>query len=81
VGIVTVSSGGFGGLNCLAQLRLVCLSLGGLPVPDALPVSRVGEAFDDAGRPIDPKLPARLDAFLDEFLWYARALSAPGRGG
>ena len=28
IGIVTVSSGGFGGLNCLAQLRLVCLAMG-----------------------------------------------------
>ena len=59
VGIVTVSSGGFGGLNCLAQLRLVCLAMGGVPIPVALPVSRVDEAFDEpvrlarseAGRP------------------------------
>jgi NAD(P)H-dependent FMN reductase len=28
IGILTVSSGGFGGLNCLAQLRLVCLAMG-----------------------------------------------------
>jgi NAD(P)H-dependent FMN reductase len=28
IGIVTVSSGGFGGLNCLAQLQLVCLAMG-----------------------------------------------------
>jgi len=28
IGIVTVSSGGIGGLNCLAQLQLVCLAMG-----------------------------------------------------
>ena len=28
IGIVTLSSGGFGGLNCLAQLRLICLAMG-----------------------------------------------------
>ena len=33
IGIVTVSAGGFGGINCLAQLRLVCLAMGEVPIP------------------------------------------------
>jgi NAD(P)H-dependent FMN reductase len=82
VGIVTVSSGGFGGLNCLAQLRLVCLALGGVPIPVTLPVSRVDEAFDERGAPSDPKLTARAGPFLDELVWYTRALARPpGREG
>ena len=40
VAIVTVSAGGFGGINCLAQLRLVTLGMGAFPIPAALPVSR-----------------------------------------
>jgi NAD(P)H-dependent FMN reductase len=75
VGIVTVSSGGFGGLNCLAQLRLVCLAMGGVPIPAALPVSRVEETFDEEGRLHDPKLAARIGPFLDELVWYAQALA------
>jgi NAD(P)H-dependent FMN reductase len=75
VGIVTVSSGGFGGLNCLAQLRLVCLALGGVPIPMALPVSRVDEAFDEGGGVRDPRLEARVGPFLDELVWYTRSLA------
>jgi NAD(P)H-dependent FMN reductase len=82
IGIVTVSSGGFGGLNCLAQLRLVCLAMGGLPIPDALPVSRVDEAFDERGNLRDPKLGARAEPFLGELVWYTHALSRqPVKGG
>ena len=75
IGIVTVSSGGFGGLNCLAQLRLVCLAMGGVPIPATLPVSRVDEAFDERGGLRDPKLAARLGPFLDELIWYTLALA------
>ena len=42
--IVTVSAGGFGGRNCLAQLRLVTLGMGDCPIPAALPVSRVQDS-------------------------------------
>jgi NAD(P)H-dependent FMN reductase len=75
IGIVTVSSGGFGGINCLAQLRLVCLAMGGIPIPLVFPVSRVEEAFDQAGSLRDPKLTARMGAFLDELIWYTQALA------
>jgi NAD(P)H-dependent FMN reductase len=68
IGIVTVSSGGFGGLSCLAQLRLVCLAMGGLPIPVSFPVSSVDAALDEAGQPLDPRLEARLGAFLDELI-------------
>jgi NAD(P)H-dependent FMN reductase len=74
IGIATVSSGGFGGLNCLAQLRMVCLAMGGIPIPAALPVSRVEEAFDERGDIRDQKLAARIGPFLDELVWYTEAL-------
>jgi NAD(P)H-dependent FMN reductase len=75
VGICTVSSGGFGGINCLAQLRLVCLAMGGVPIPVHLPISNVKEAFDNDGTLLTPKLDARASDFLAEFLWYAEALA------
>jgi NAD(P)H-dependent FMN reductase len=74
VGIITVSSGGFGGINCLAQLRLVCLALGGAPIPVALPVARVEETFDQEGGLRDAKLAGRMGPFLDELVWYTQAL-------
>jgi NAD(P)H-dependent FMN reductase len=79
IGIATVSSGGFGGLNCLAQLRLVCLAMGGVPIPVAFPVSRVDEAFHQPGGLRDAKLAARVDPFVDELIWYTRALSGSCR--
>jgi NAD(P)H-dependent FMN reductase len=88
IGIVTVSSGGFGGLNCLAQLRLVCLAMGGAPIPATLPISRVDEVFDEAGGLRDRKLSARAGPFLDEMIWFTAALArspeqilgVPGQG-
>jgi len=75
IGIATVSSGGFGGINCLAQLRLICLAMGGIPIPVALPVSRVEEAFDQERGLRDPKLGARTGLFLEELVWYTHALA------
>ncbi len=75
VGICTVSSGGFGGVNCLMQLRMTILALGGLPIPDAFPVSRVQELFDEEGQPKDAKWPVSLRHFIDELFFYAKALA------
>jgi NAD(P)H-dependent FMN reductase len=73
IGIVTVSAGGFGGLNCLAQLRLVTLGMGAFPIPAALPVSRVQESFDADGTPRDPTYEKRAQSFLNELLWFTEA--------
>jgi NAD(P)H-dependent FMN reductase len=75
IGIVTVSAGGFGGLNCLAQLRLVALGMGAVPIPENLSVSRVRESFRDDGTPADPAYERRARTFLDEVLWFAEAIS------
>lgn len=76
IAIVTVSAGGFGGLNCLAQLRLVILGMGAFPIPAALPVSRVQEAFDDDGNPQDAAYEQRAQDFIAEVLWFAEAIAA-----
>jgi NAD(P)H-dependent FMN reductase len=72
VGIATVSAGGFGGISCLAQLRLVLLAMGAAPIPASLPVSRVGQSFDDDG-PTDLAFAERADAFLAELRWWTEA--------
>src|SRR5258708_3524334 len=76
VGVCTVSSGGFGGMNCLMQLRLTILALGGLPIPDALPVSKVQELFDDKGQTTDGSWLVQLEHLIDELLFYAKALAS-----
>ncbi|NEO03458.1 MAG: NAD(P)H-dependent oxidoreductase, partial [Moorea sp. SIO3I7] len=74
IGICTVSSGRFGGLDCLAQLRLVCLALGALPIPDKLPVAHVKELFDDNGHLYDVRFKTRLESFMNELVWYTEAM-------
>jgi NAD(P)H-dependent FMN reductase len=74
IGICTVSSGGFGGLNCLTQLQLICLALGGLPIPDKLPVSNVQELFDERGNLRNSSFKAKLESFIEELVWYTEAM-------
>jgi NAD(P)H-dependent FMN reductase len=74
IGIVTVSAGGYGGITCLAQLRLVTLGMGAFPIPENLAVSRVHDAFSDDGIPADRGYEHRTDVFLDEVLWFAEAI-------
>ena len=75
IGIVTVSAGGFGGIYCLAQLRLVTLGMGALPIPSALPVSHVHDSFDDEGNPTDPSYEKRAKTFIDDLLWFTEAIT------
>jgi NAD(P)H-dependent FMN reductase len=74
VGIVTVSAGSFGGITCLAQLRLVTIGMGAFPIPESLPVSRVHETFKEDGTPTDSVYERRATAFLDELLWFTDAI-------
>ncbi|HWB04515.1 MAG TPA: NADPH-dependent FMN reductase [Verrucomicrobiales bacterium] len=75
VGIVTVSAGGFGGIRCLEQLRLVLLAMGAVPIPEDFPVSRVHDSFNDAGEPADAAYEKRLTGFFDELLWFTEAIA------
>lgn len=74
IGICSVSSGILGGLDCLGQLRLVCLALGGLPIPDKLPVTNVKELFHENGNLSDLKFQTRLEYFINELVWYTEAI-------
>jgi len=79
VGIATVSSGAFGGLNCLAQLRLVMFNLGAAPIPAAFPVPRVQDNFDEEGNPREPMFEKWAEDFLNELLWFTEAFTARKR--
>ena len=75
VAIVTVSGGGFGGLNALAQLRLVTLGMDAFPIPAALPFSHVQNVFAEDGTLKEPAYEKRADAFIAEVLWFAEAIA------
>lgn len=75
IGICTVSSGRFGGVQCLTQLRLLCLALGGLPIPAKLPIAKVQDAFAADGTLQDATLDIKLNSFLQELFWYTEAVA------
>jgi NAD(P)H-dependent FMN reductase len=75
VGIVTVSSGTFGGIRVLEQLRDVMFATGAIPIPASLPVSRVQDLFEEDGSLKDASFEGRAGKFLDELFWYTEAIS------
>lgn len=75
VGIVTASSGGFGGVNAQTQLQLLFLRIRALPVA-ALPVSQVGLSFSEDGEPRDERYETSFARFAETLFWYAEAIGA-----
>jgi hypothetical protein len=64
------------------QLRLTVLATGAFPIPDATPVSKDQELFDEEGQPRDGTWARNLGHFIDELLFYAKALAqAPHEEG
>ena len=76
IGIVTVSVAEFGGVNCLAQLRLVTLAMRAFPIPASLPIAKVQERIGEDGALIDSSLEAKAQAFLTELIWFTEAITA-----
>jgi NAD(P)H-dependent FMN reductase len=74
--IVCYSGGPFGGVRAAMQLRMTLAELGMASIPSLFPVPKVQDAFDEEGRPRDPAWERRVQRFLDELEWHARALQA-----
>jgi NAD(P)H-dependent FMN reductase len=71
--IVSYSAGGFGGVNAAQHLRLIFAELGAPSISSSFAISRVGEAFDEAGKLVQEQYNKRITRFLDEFEWYIEA--------
>ena len=80
-GIVCYSAGAFGGVRAAMQLRMTLAELGMSSIPSLLPIPRIGQAIDEDGRAIEAIVDRSAARFLDEFLWYARALGTARRAG
>jgi NAD(P)H-dependent FMN reductase len=74
--IVCYSGGPFGGVRAAMQLRMTLAELGMASIPSLFPVPKVQDAFDEEGRAQDPAWERRVQRFLDELEWHARALRA-----
>ncbi|MBD3370269.1 NADPH-dependent FMN reductase [Candidatus Fermentibacteria bacterium] len=73
-GIVSYSTGNFGGVREAVQLRATLGEIGTVSIPTMLPVPRVDRSFDEDGKPRDERYHDRITQFLDELEWYADAL-------
>lgn len=72
--IVCYSAGAYGGVRAAMQLRMTLAELGMASIPSLFPVPKVQDAFDEAGHAKDPAWDRRVQRFLDELEWHARAL-------
>lgn len=76
IGVAATGAGRFGGLNASTEMQQLVLSLGAFPMPYKLLVPFISKVFDAEGNPVSPELEASADTFVQEFLWFARALAA-----
>ena len=73
-GIICYSAGQFGGVRAAMQLRMTLAELGMPSIPSLMPIPRIQDALDEAGAAKAEWVPKTLGRFLDEFVWYAKAL-------
>lgn len=72
---VTVSSGGFGGVNALHQLWFWMSYVGGIVSPTKLLVSQVGEVFDENGGVKMDRYARNSAKMIEDFLWLVGKIS------
>ncbi len=75
VGIVTVSAGGFGGVQLHNHLQLLFLRLKALPVA-GMAVSKVARSFSDDGETVEEHYEKAFAGFVETLAWYTRAIGA-----
>lgn len=80
-GIVCYSVGAFGGVRAAMQLRMTLAELGMPSIPSLLPIPRIAVEVDEVGVAQDPRIDRSAKRFLDEFLWYASAMSKARANG
>ena len=76
VGICGVSSGPWGGVRMVEQLRLVCLAAHMVPTGEAVYFPRVQELFDDQGQFLGKSQHAQAKRLIEKLIWHARELKS-----
>lgn len=80
-GIVSYSTGPFGGIRAGEHLRAICAELGMPSIPTMLPISKVKESLNEDGTSVEGVYERRSEKFFKEFAWYLEALKAQrGKG-
>lgn len=72
--IMSYSAGRFGGVRAAVALRTILSELGMPSVPSVLAIPAIGGALEDDGSATEEWIDEAAGRFLDEFVWYAKAL-------
>lgn len=75
IGVASVSTGRFGGINASTEMQQLVLSLGAFPMPIKLIVPSVHTAFSEDGVLKEEFLQKNFAKFVDEFTWFATAIT------
>lgn len=76
IGVVSVSTGKFGGINASNEMQHLALSLGGFAMPHKLLISAVHQAFNESNELADTNVVNSIGKFVAEFTWFAEAIVA-----
>lgn len=74
VGVVSVSTGGLGGMRGALQMQALATALFALPVPQMLLVPQVLKKFNEEGFLTDESFAKNIEAFTQEFIWLTEAI-------
>lgn len=75
-GLVTYSTGIFGGVRAAVHLRAVTAELGMPSVPTTFPIPSVSKNIDTDGKTDNENIQKGYDKFIKELIWYAEALKS-----
>ena len=74
--IVSYSAGRFGGVRAAVALRTILSEMGMPSVPSVLSIPTIGKALKEDGSATEEWIDKSAARFIDEFVWYAKALKA-----
>lgn len=75
IGVAAVSTGALGGIRAALQLQQLILALFAYPTFRMLTVPNVGDNLSETGEVLTPSFQKTLDAFVNEFSWFAQAIN------
>jgi NAD(P)H-dependent FMN reductase len=76
ISYVSYSNGPWGGTRATEQMKLVSIGVRALPLPSAVHIPLINEAFDDQGTLLNDKLTGSIDRLLNELLMIANKLKS-----
>lgn len=73
-GVVTASTGGFGGMRATQQMLLLICALFGVPCPNMMVIANVDKRISLTGELLDESFQNAANTFFHEFIWLAEKL-------